>query len=42
MRTIRIGFKEIFIKKVSQISSGSVKLLITEFFRGSYNLYAIR
>jgi hypothetical protein len=39
---LNIGFKVIFIKKVPQIDNGSVKLSLTEFFRGSYNLYAIR
>lgn len=42
MCTLTIGFKVIFVKKVPQIGAESVKLSITEFFRGSYNLYAIR
>jgi hypothetical protein len=32
MRTLNIGFKVIFVKKVPQIGAGSVKLLFTEMF----------
>jgi hypothetical protein len=42
MRTIRIGFKVILLKKSRKLVLEVLSSHLRKCFRGSYNLYAIR